>query len=201
MKATPKTKGKQSTRWDEDQLGNQSWTRLIDPPVWANIIDKMNLSGEYPRGTMTSVRHLTFHHILNKSVEIIRLNSKGRFRTETEIFRIALHLGMQILYHVFCTDPVLVKKTRGSFFFKALEDANRKMERATLISIIDDKISELAELKKKNSISADEANGIVHELMESLPEEDRDYIRECFERKIDSSVRNIKHGLRKEFIL
>ena len=199
MKTNPRSSGKMNLKCTEDDIKQKSWTNIIPSDIWDEIIETVNLSSEYPKSTPTAARHVTYASYLNKTAEMIRLNSKGRFRTDTEIFRISLHHGIAFLYTIFVAHPNDSKKTRGNFFYEALQDVNAKMERATMISIISEKFRELLELVKHEKMDNDEANEELDRLLDAVPEQDREYIKAFFERPEKDNVMSIKKQLVKKF--
>ena len=173
MKVSPSTRG--AIKYTEES--KQSWVETLSQETWDTIAERINLSSEYPKGTQTAVRHVTYAAHLNKIAEIVRLSSGLRFRTETEIFRVAIHQGMSVLYSIICSNKEKkTRKTRAYFFYEALKDVEKSMERASMISIIKEKIDECANHIKRKNITREAANAELEKLFSTLPEEDKSYI-------------------------
>lgn len=186
--------------WTEEDLQTKSWVDLIDDELWTEIAAKINLGSEYPKGTQTAVKNITYSAYLNKAAEMIRLAAKPRYRTETEIFRVALHLGFASLYNIFCkNNGKLLKTTRCGIFYEALKNVEKKMERAHIIALLDAKMIELSDLMKEGGMDQDEADEILKYMHESLPEEDQKAIKEHMTKANQGNIRNIKAELRSKF--
>jgi len=203
--ADQKSKGK--IKWTEEEIKAKiSWTDLIDKETWDAILYKINLSGEYPKGTQTAVKHITYSAYINKVVETIRLDSKPRFRTDTEIFRIALHIGITVLYKIFCSlsdnkdIKDSVKSSRGYFYYQALEDLNKKIERAGMVAMVKEKCMELEELVKKNNMSFEESQDNMDILLKSLDCSDEKYVRSYLSNDRRDNVTNINESFIKRLM-
>jgi hypothetical protein len=200
-----RSKGK--VKWTEEEIKSKtSWTEFIDKDTWDAILAKINLSGEYPKGTQTAVKHVTYSSYINKVIETIRLESKPRFKTDTELFRIALHVGVTVLYKIFCTLPNnpdlkdTIKNSRGYFFYQSLEDLNKKIERAGLIATVKEKADELDALVKKNNMSWEESKYEMDRLLKSLGSGDEEYIRTFLGKDRPNNVTNINESFLKRLM-
>jgi len=111
--------------WSSDDA-KKSWAEIIPEELWDELGEKLNLNSEYPKGTPTVARHVTYQSFLNKLAEEIRLSKSSQFRTDTEIFRVSIHLGMGILYNIFCRDRNCIQESRGYFFTKQSGMLNEK---------------------------------------------------------------------------
>jgi polyhydroxyalkanoate synthesis regulator phasin len=198
-------KGK--VKWTEEEIKSKtSWTEFIDKDAWDAILAKINLSGEYPKGTQTAVKHVTYSSYINKVIETIRLESKPRFRTDTELLRISLHVGITVLYKIFCTlpnNPELkesIKNSRGFFFYQALEDLNKKMERAGLVSMVKEKADELDMLVKKGNMTVEESIDEMNKLLRSLGSGDEEYVRSFLGKDRPNNVTNINESFIKRLM-
>jgi hypothetical protein len=189
-------------KWSEDEAtSRKSWTSLISIGLWEEIVDRISLCSEYPKGTQTSPRHVTYSSHLNKMAETIRLASKGRFRTETELFRVAIHIGMSVLYFIFCLLPHDSKKqARGHMFYEALIDLEKKMERASLVVIAKEKLDGLMEYVKKDAMPAEEAMDEMNKFLLTVNEEDAEYIRTIVLGKRQDNVKMMNQELRKKIM-
>ena len=197
MRKTTKERGRW---WTEEDLQTKSWVDLIDEELWIEIAAKINLGSEYPKGTQTAVKNVTYSAYLNKAAEMIRLAAKPRYRTETEIFRVALHHGFASLYSIFCkNNGKLAKGTRYGIFYNALKDVEKKMERAQIISMLDTKMIELSDKIKDGSMDQEQADEIIIYLYESTSEEDQKAIKAHMDKANSGNVRNIKAELRSKF--
>lgn len=172
-----------------DEEAKKSWAEVIPPELWDELAEKLNFSSEYPKGTPTVARHITYQSFINKLAEEIRLSPMSFFRTDTEVFRVAVHQGIGILYNIFCRNKKCIQESRGYFFYKALRDVERQMERATIISIISDKKTALSSLVKNRSMSKEDANEALLKLFNSLPGPDQRFVKEFFSRpKVDNVI-------------
>lgn len=197
MRKSTKERGKW---WTEEDLQVKSWVDLIDEELWAEIASKINLGSEYPKGTQTAVRNITYSAYLNKAAEMIRLAAKPRYRTETELFRVALHHGFASLYNIFCkSNGKLMKDTRYAIFYDALKTVEKKMELAQIISMLDAKMIALSDLIKEGSMDQEQADEIIKYLYEGLPDGDQKAVKSHMERANTGNVRNIKAELRSRF--
>jgi len=183
-----------------DEQAKKSWAEVIPEELWDELAEKLNFSSEYPKGTPTVARHVTYQSFLNKLAEEIRLSPNSFFRTETEIFRVAIHHGIGILYNIFCRNRKCIQESRGYFFYKALRDVEREMERATIISIIQGKRSDLETLVRKRSMSAEDANLSFNRLVNALPKRDQEFVREFFSRPSKDNVIELETEIGKEII-
>ena len=179
MRTRPEDGRGVAKKWSDDELkSKKSWTSIISIGLWEEVLERINLSGEYPKGTQTAVRHVTYSAYINKVVETIRLTAKPRFRTDTEIFRIAIHIGITFMYFIFCVLPESSKKkARGHFFYEALGQMEKKMERATMVIVAREKSAELLNLVKQGGIDAGEAQEEMDKLLSTLDSADGDYVR------------------------
>jgi hypothetical protein len=200
MKAQGRERGT-TVKWTEEEVtSKKSWVNLITFDLWEKIAETIHLGSEYPKGTQTVSKHVTYSAYLNKVVEQIRLAAKNRFRTETEIFRIAIHIGIAVLYTIFITNKNVVKKSRGFFFYKALGELNKKMERATMISVVKEKSAELMEHIKKGSMDFDEANKDMKEFLDALDSDDKEYVTNFISTPKNDNIKNINENLLKKLM-
>lgn len=200
MRVTP-TKPGVKPKWTEEEITSKtSWVTLVAKDVWEKITEAIHLGSEYPKGTQTVSKHITYTSYLNKVVEQIRLAAKPRFRTETEIFRIAIHIGLTVLYTIFITNKESVGESRGFFFYKALADLNSKMERATIVSIIKEKTVEMMELVKKNCMTIEDGNDEINELLKTLTPADREYVTSFITTSRMDNVKDINESLLKKLM-
>jgi len=198
MRTRPEDGRGVAKKWSDDEAtSRRSWTSIISIGLWEEIVDRISLSSEYPKGTQTSPRHVTYSSHLNKMAETIRLVSKGRFRTETELFRVAIHIGMSVLYFIFCLLPYDSKKqARGHMFFEALIDLEKKMERASLVIIAKEKSESLMDYVKKGGMPADEAILEMDKFLSTVDPEDAEYIRSMVMGKHTDNVKVLNEELR-----
>jgi len=186
MRLQARERGK--IKWTDSEA-KKSWAEIIPEELWEELGEKLNFSSEYPKGTPTVARHVTYQSFLNKLSEEIRLSRNSFFKTDTEIFRVAIHLGIGILYNVFCRDRKCIEESRGYFFYKALRDVEREMERATIISVVQEKKTALNALVKKRSMTKETAQESLNKLVNSLPKADQQFVRDFFNRpKVDNVV-------------
>jgi hypothetical protein len=186
MRLQAKERGK--IKWTGSEA-KKSWAELIPEELWEDLGEKLNFSSEYPKGTPTVARHITYQSFLNKLAEEIRLSPNSFFRTDTEIFRVTIHLGMGILYNIFCRDRKCIEESRGYFFYKALRGVEREMERATVISVINEKRVALNNLVKNRSMTKENAQESLNKLVNALPKADQQFVRDFFNRpKVDNVV-------------
>lgn len=180
-----KVKGREKANWNIDnELSTKSWCKMVD---WTKTIPFINFTSMYPKGTPTTSKSIIYHQSLNNIAERIQVNNKIRFRTMSEIFRVALHIGMQVLYHVFCVEPNLETNSRGYFFFKELEQAQRLFERAQMIARLDDVIKNLQECIKHETVTEKDAYTQFVRLLDAMPEVDRAYAKEVFAMKEENA--------------
>jgi len=185
-------------RWTDDEA-KRSWAEAIPIELWDELFDKLNFSSEYPKGTVTAARHVTYSQHINKLAEMIRISKKSCFRTDSEIFRVAVHHGIGLMYNVFCNNNNETKKTRSHFFYAALKDLEKQMERATMISIINEKAAALSALIKNKSMTDEEAHEALEKIYATLPEDDKEYIVGFFKKPKVDNIRNIHDDLMKSF--
>jgi H2-forming N5,N10-methylenetetrahydromethanopterin dehydrogenase-like enzyme len=207
MRTTVDQKSKGKIKWTEEEIkAKTSWTDLIDKETWDAILSKINLSGEYPKGTQTAVKHITYSAYINKVVETIRIDAKPRFRTDTEIFRISVHLGITLLYKIFCSlsdnkdIKDSVKNSRGYFFYQALEDLNKKIERAGMVAMVKEKSMELEELVKKHNMTYEESQENMDILLNALDRSDEKYVRSFLGTDRKDNVTNINESFLKRLM-
>lgn len=186
-------------KWDEKEV-KKTWTEIIPKDMWEEVAVKLNLSSEYVKGTITANRHITYQAYLNKTAEEIRINSQRRYRTDTEIFRVSVHLGMNILWNIFCRKPEVLKKSRSKFFYETLMDVEKNMERATMAQIINTKKVELSKMLSKGTITYEEAQTEIKKLWDSVPEDDLDYVKKCIPKDDGEKIKNIGHNLMKDLL-
>jgi len=179
----------------------KSWAEIIPEELWEELGDKLNFSSEYPKGTPTVARHVTYQSFLNKLAEEIRLSPRSFFRTDTEIFRVTIHLGMGILYNIFCRDRNCIEESRGYFFYKALRDVEREMERATVISVISEKRIALNALVKNRSMTKENAQKSLKKLVNALPKADQQFVMDFFNKPKVDNVIDIGDEMMKDFIM
>lgn len=180
-----KTKGRAKAVWNTDaQLDTQSWAKMVN---WEDILPFINLAGEYPKGTPTTNRSLNFHSRLNNIAEQIQVENKVRFRTMSEIFRIALHIGMQVLYHIFCLKKDLLKNGRGYFFYLELEKAHRLFERAKMGEDLERYTDQLLEDVRKGSTTKEKARAAWREMFSAVPDVDKPHIAALFNPAVEGN--------------
>lgn len=201
MRAKPSGTDRFKMKWTDDDAVKKSWTDSIPPELWDELFALLNFSSEYPKGTLTAVRHVTYSQHFNRLAEMIRISKKSCFRTDTEVFRVAIHHGMGLLYNVFCNKKNEHKNTRSHFFYAALQDLEKKMERATMVSVINDKIAGLTECVNKREMTKEEAQENLNVLLNTLPEDDKEYFRVFFRKPNKDNVRSIGEELMKNFTM
>ena len=192
-------RSKGRTKWNDDS--KVSWAEAIPPELWDELFEKLNWGSEYPKGTITAARHVTYSQHFNRLAEMIRLSKKSVFRTDTEIFRVAIHQGMGLLYNVFCNSKNSTKNTRSHFFYEAIKDLEKKMEQATMVSVLNEKISELSVMIKKHAMSREQANAEIDKLFMKLPEDDKEHVVAFFKNPNSDNVRNINEDLINNFVM
>lgn len=177
-------KGKTGATWNVDEqvttngtINTKSFVHHI--ANWDEVVTYLNLSGEYPKGTVTTTRSLNYHQKLNSIAEAIMWRSKGRYKTVSDILRVSLHLGIQILYKMFCSDSSASEKQRTDFFFKQLENTGYLLERAQMVKEVEFAMSRVSqELQMPNTpLTQEEGNKIISDLIASVPAEDRAYVK------------------------
>jgi len=197
MRLQARERGK--VKWT-DAEAKKSWAEIIPEELWEELGEKLNFSSEYPKGTATVARHITYQSFLNKLAEEIRLSPNSFFRTDTEIFRVAVHLGIGILYNVFCRDRKCIQESRGYFFYKALRDVEKEMERATVISIVNEKRVALNALVKNRSMTKEDAQNALKKMVLALPKADQQFVTDFFNKPKVDNVIDIGDEMMKEFI-
>lgn len=186
MRCQGRERGK--AKWTNDDA-KKSWAEIIPEELWDELGEKLNLNSEYPKGTPTVARHVTYQSFLNKLSEEIRLSKNSQFRTDTEIFRVSIHLGIGILYNIFCRDRKCIEESRGYFFYKAVRDVEREMERATVISVVQEKRNALNALVKNRSMSKEDAVDSLNRMVDALPKSDQKFVRDFFSKpKVDNVI-------------
>ena len=185
--------------WNENDL-KVTWAEIIPPEMWEELAMKLNLGSNYDKGAPTANKHVTYHAYINKTAEEIRLNSQRRYRTDTEVFRVAIHLGMNLLYNIFIRKSDILEKSRTRFFYEALADVERDMERATMLDVINTKRADLAKKVNKKKMTHDEAKASLDRLFKTIPEEDRDYISQNIPQNEVENIKNIESDLMKNFL-
>lgn len=196
MRGEAKSRGViKNEKFTEKDAKKKTWVEIIPDELWDEMGQKLNLSSEYEKGTLTVHRNVTYQTYLNKLAEEIRCNSGKRYRTDSEIFRVAVHLGMNILYNIFFRKTKMLKKTRSAFFYEVLQDVERNMERATMAHDMSLKRAELINMIKHRKITRDEALAEMDKFWKAVPEEDAEYIRGCLNNKNVDNVRNIYDDL------
>lgn len=188
-----------NSKWSEGEI-KKSWTDIIPEEMWEDVSKKLNLASEYEKGTQTANRHITYQAYLNKTVEEIRLNSQRRYRTDSEIFRVSVHLGMNLLYNIFCRKSKMLKKSRTRFFYEALQEVERNMERATMLSIMQEKNTEFTKKISKGKMTLEDAAIEMKRFWDNVPPEDLDFIKKGMSRENTDNVKNIGNDLVKKFV-
>jgi hypothetical protein len=158
---------------------------LID---WNNITPYINFAGQYPKGIPLTTRSINYHQALNNVAERIQIANKVRFKTITEIFRIALHIGMQVIYHTFVFAPGLAKDTRGYFFYMELEKAHRLLERARMSESLYSYSLELLEMVRKGTLSEDDCKKQFKTLYDAIPDVDKPHVMYTFNSKDENDA-------------
>ena len=197
MKKTANSKGVVKPKWTEGEV-KKYWADYIPPETWDELFDSLNFSSEYPKGTDKSVRNITYSTHLNRLTEIIRLSEKSQFRTDTEIFRVALHHGISLLYNVFCGRDKS-KKVRGHLFYEAVKDFDKKMELATIVSVVHNKVSEVKKHISQGNLSKSEGNAELEKLISALPNDDKIYVKKFFKQDNDGNVKNFNREFTRDF--
>lgn len=197
MRLQAKERGK--IKWTDSEA-KKSWAELIPEELWEELGEKLNLNSEYPKGTPTVARHITYQSFINKLAEEIRLSRNSFYRTDTEIFRVAVHLGIGILYNIFCRDRKCIEESRGYFFYKAVRDVEREMERATVISVINDKKIALQALVRGRTMSKEDAQKSLRKMINALPKNDQQFVIDFFNKPKTDNVVDIGEDIMKDYI-
>ena len=200
MRGSPKDRGViNHDKWDEKDA-KKTWSDIIPESLWNEMVTKLNLSSEYVKGTQTAHRNVTYQSYLNKLAEEFRCNSQRRYRTDSEIFRVAIHLGINILYNIFIKKAGALKKSRSMFFYEALQEIESNMERATMAHIMNSTKAELSKKVNKGKMTHEEAVKELKKFWKTIPEEDLEYVKKYLSQHQVDNVRNIGEDLLKDVI-
>lgn len=198
MKAKPDVDTKGRGKWLKDDE-KQSLAELLDDEIWDELAGKLNFSPEYPKGTQTAARHITYQSHINKLVEEIRCSKKSRFRTDSEVFRVIVHHGVGIVWNVFCRKSDKLNKSRAHFFYEVLQEIEKEMERATMVAEIRGaKIKLLAKVKGKD-MTKEDAKKAFDKLMGAVSDEDKKFVKAFFHEEKEDNVTDLNIYLTKSF--
>jgi hypothetical protein len=183
MEEVMRNSGKERSNWKvEEQLinGNKSFVHFIEN--WEEVIPHINFSGEYEKGTPTISRSLTYHQKFNAIAEEI-MNGSKRYKTITEVLRIALNIGIQVLYYVFVKHQNLKSKGYASHYFKQLELSQHRHARAEIVETFLIEIQHMQEDVSKGSMPSNDATRNLQQLYDSVPDDDKPYVSELLKPK------------------
>ena len=160
--------GRPNARWDIDEevKDKGSWVHMID---WVDIVPKICLSTDYPKGTQTTSRSICYAQHLNVIADQIQGANKSRFKTISEVMRLALHIGIAVLYKILFHDKGLSEGSRAKFFFDAMNDIDLLMESGQIVALIQEKHRSVLEMTRRGLISDEEARDAVRRAYESVP--------------------------------
>lgn len=198
MKAKPDIDSKGRGKWLTNDE-KKSLAELIPDEMWDELAGKLNFSPEYPKGTQTVSRHITYQSHINKLVEEIRCSKKSRFRTDSEVFRVIVHHGVGLVWNVFCRKPEKLSKSRAYFFYEILQEIEKEMERASMIAEIRENKKKLLAKVKSKDMTKEDAKKAFDKLMGAVADEDRNFIKSFFNEDREDNVTDIDSYLMKSF--
>lgn len=190
-----KIKGREFAVWDvaAEVKKRDSWVNLVN---WEEVVPHMCFSTEYPKGTNTTSRTLSYAQSINSIAEQIHLSNKGRFKTISEVLRCALHIGIFALYRIFVHGNMDTKNASASFFFKTLDSMSQVMEIGQIVTHLDEKSRQLKEMVRKQAISKELAYESWKILYESVPEKYKNYVSDALLGDEFSSLRDSRSDIK-----
>src|SRR5512145_1429211 len=184
----------------DNNMKTDNWCSRVD---WDKVASYINYSGHYQKSAPLTSRSLSYHQSINNIVEQIMTREKFRWKTPTEVLRVALHVGMQVLYHNFITTTIGRDNSRGYFFFLEMQKAHRLQERANMISLLDSKMQELMEEVNKGVLPKADAIQQFRDLYLALPDPDKPFAKAAIMDEAEADRKNnityIRQGIRSSF--
>jgi len=179
-----RVRGEKNVRWNpETELSSsRSWVTKI--ANFDEVIALMNLSGEYEKNTPIIARSVSYHAKIGSIAEQIQICGKNRFRTITEVLRVAMHLGINILYHIYCIKNAKNENVYGAVFFKNLEIAEERGKLAKIASEFVNQIKECEKNLRNGTMTVDEVSHILTDLYNVLPENSKNYVQHAIKEQI-----------------
>jgi hypothetical protein len=169
-------KGRATAKWNPDQDLTAGKSFVYKIPNWDEVVAAMNLSGEYEKGTPIVSRSVSYHAKIGSIAEQIQLCGKSRFRTITEVLRVAIQLGIHILYHIYCVKGAKSDTSYAAVFFKQLEISENRSKVAKIALEIVNQMKECEKCVLEGTMTLESARSNLLELYESVPEDGKKYI-------------------------
>ncbi len=182
----------------DKELDGRSWVHSLD---WSPVVyEKMNLSTVYPKGTQTTSKTITFHQLINSIAEQILTIEKSRFRTLSEVFRCALHLGIQVLWYIIKVNPEIIKSTRGQSFFDSLTQEGDIFVKAQIVECFDNHIKRVKEFIDHGKISEEDGRESIKKAWDKIPHDDKEFVyRAFYSRSKERNIIDVKTPIRDKY--
>lgn len=178
--------GRDIARWDDS-----NWTEHVN---WDSFVDKMPLAISYGKGLPTikkTVYMLQWHqHVL----EQIMQSAKHHFRTETDLTRSIMNIGIVMYYNIFIKNQG-IRNDAAEFFYKVVRDCEQEFRNTDMAEAMKHTIRNTKIKCRQRLMTPEVAAKIYNDMLNAVPNEHRDSVLDIIKEDGGTTVVEIRPGV------
>ncbi len=172
-----RTPGRKIAKWNDS-----SWTEAVN---WGDFVDKMPLSIAYEKGSpiVRKTVYMTQWH--QHVMEQILHEARTHFRTETDLTRSIMNIGVIMFYHIFVKDKGL-EEEKTKFFYELIRSLESDWKKADMIEAVCLEVDKIKARRRNRSLTKERSQELIETIIAHSPDEYKEEIQEAAYSRIEN---------------
>lgn len=175
-------KGREGAKWDD-----QSWTEYVN---WDAFVDKMPLAVTYGKGVPIVKKTVYMNQWHQHVIEQILHAAKQCFRTETDLTRSIMNMGLVMYYNIFIKN-IAAKNADDDFFYQSIRDQEKAWKTSDMVEVIKHVVTENSRRRRGGILTQSKEQEMYKDIIQRVPRDVRDEVLSILE---ETNKRNVING-------